>query len=187
MYPHSDRLEFYQIIENECELLKELLIEARFRQWNGLIPLRDILSTYAVSTTHPLTCTVDTAVPETPLVSAQPLGRIVMGLIEQAERLTPAGSALTLHVALQDTETLRFSFSYPDSSATREFVARLNEMHEEQWSGQLRVSYDTSKIPYGIPWRYIKAEGGRFWYQLGEGPILVTCFTFPLSDPLAAP
>jgi len=182
LFTHSDRLEFYQIIENECEYLKKRLTEVHFRQWHNLVPLRDMLHTYAVSKTQTITCTIDSAIPETPLVYVYPLGRIVMGLIEKGERLASQGKPLILQVELQDSETLRFSFTHPMPSATSKFVALLNERNEKEWSGQLRVSYDIFKVPYGVPWRYIKAEGGQLWYSLGEGPALVTCFTFPITN-----
>ncbi len=141
MFAHSDRLEFYEIIDRECDRLKTWF-EPFKASSNGAFTfrarptrLREVLEAVRDQAqkspfrkpTHKFVLEVGGGVHETILTDAEALRATLWTFLESAMEHSPLGSEIHVIIRRKGTDALFFLLSDQSTSVSPEFVARFSQ------------------------------------------------------------
>ena len=139
MFTHEDRMEFFRIIDTECDRLKWFVhdplrdyLVKKFHPKSAWFVLRTLLNTvqtYAESSryrkpTHRLAWDIAEDVPVEWRTDEEFLKQTLNELIENALKYAPDGGEVRLTVVQENPETLRFTISDQGLGITPEFLTK---------------------------------------------------------------
>ncbi|WP_394795882.1 sensor histidine kinase [Armatimonas sp.] len=139
MFAHSDRREFFDIIDKECDSLKQCLEPVpRERQWEFTFRarptrLRDVLEAVRDEAlkspfrkpTHKFILEVGDDLPATILTDAEALKTTLWTFLKQALELSPSGGEVHVQIRCEGPDGLFFSISDQERWLSPEFMAVL--------------------------------------------------------------
>ena len=199
MFPHTDRLEFYGIIDKECDRLRRLIddllnvsrIEANAAMIPNIEPMdlhetikRTILidngSTYKKDS-HTLEYSIDEGVPARIDADADKFEQIIHNVVGNALKYSPDGGAVHLRVSLHDPETLLFAVSDQGLGMTPEFLKKFGEKFARADNRDTR-SINGTGIGIFLVKNFVEIHGGKMWpYSEGLGKGTTIYFTLPIT------
>ena len=200
-YDSETRLEFYGIIDKECDRLKRLIddllnvsrIEANAAmQLNfDAMDLRETLkksiaidggSTYKKDN-HTLTFAIDDDVPATIEADADKFEQILHNVVGNALKYSPDGGDVKVHVAMQPGgEMLQFAVSDQGLGMSPEFLKKFGERFARADNRDTR-SINGTGIGIFLVKNFIEGHGGTMWpHSDGVGKGTTIYFTLPIKQ-----
>jgi PAS domain S-box-containing protein len=205
MFANEERVEFYGIIDRECDRLRRLIddllnvsrIEAgasmqlEFDKMELHETLKRVIqidngSTYKKDN-HTLDFSIDPAVPAQIDADADKFEQILHNVIGNALKYSPDGGAVRLHVSMESPDTLLFAVSDEGLGMTPEFLKKFGEKFARADNRDTR-SINGTGIGIFLVKTFIEAHGGRMWPDsagLGKGTTIY--FTMPVQQLEDAP
>jgi signal transduction histidine kinase len=205
MFANEERVEFYGIIDKECDRLRRLIddllnvsrIEAgasmqldfapmELRETLKKVVLIDNGSTYKKDN-HTLTYEVDASVPDQIDADADKFEQILHNVIGNALKYSPDGGNVKVHVGLDNPDTLLFAISDQGLGMTPEFLRKFGERFAREDNRDTR-SINGTGIGIFLVKNFIEGHGGRMWPHsdgLGKGTTIF--FTMPVHQHEDAP
>lgn len=205
MFAHDDRIEFYTIIDKECDRLRRLIddllnvsrIEAgASMQLNfDQVDLRETVkktiviengSTYKRSK-HTLDFAVADNVPATIEADADKFEQILHNLIGNALKYSPDGGDVRVEVTLQeDGHTLLFAVRDQGLGMSPEFLKKFGQKFARADNRDTR-SINGTGIGVFLVKTFVEAHGGDMWpHSDGVGKGTTIFFTLPDHQPEGA-
>lgn len=200
MFPHTDRLEFYGIIDKECDRLRRLiddLLNVSRIEANAAMQLlfdqMDLRETVKKAVTidngstykkdnHTLRFEIEDSVPDFIEADADKFEQILHNVVGNALKYSPDGGAVKVHVGMQDPETLLFAVSDEGLGMTPEFLKKFGEKFARADNRDTR-SINGTGIGIFLVKNFIEGHGGRMWPHsdgLGKGTTIF--FTLPIKQ-----
>ncbi|MGC4047096.1 MAG: ATP-binding protein [Armatimonas sp.] len=205
MFSNEERVEFYGIIDKECDRLRRLIddllnvsrIEANAAMQLEFdkMDLRDTLkkvvlidngSTYKKEN-HTLTYDVDASVPQEIDADADKFEQILHNVIGNSLKYSPDGGNVKVHVGMENPETLLFAVSDEGLGMTPEFLKKFGEKFARADNRDTR-SINGTGIGIFLVKNFIEGHGGTMWPHsdgLGKGTTIY--FTMPVHQHEDAP
>lgn len=205
MFANEERVEFYGIIDKECDrlrrLIDDLLNVSRIEAGASMqlefdkMELRDTLkkvilidngSTYKKDN-HTLTYEIDPSVPEEIDADADKFEQILHNVIGNSLKYSPDGGNVRVKVSMEDPENLLFAVSDEGLGMTPEFLKKFGEKFARADNRDTR-SINGTGIGIFLVKTFIEAHGGRMWPHsdgLGKGTTIF--FTMPVHQHEDAP
>ena len=200
MFPHTDRLEFYGIIDKECDRLRRLIddllnvsrIEANAAMQLNFdqMDLRETVkkamtinngSTYKKEN-HTLKFEIEDSVPSFIEADADKFEQILHNVVGNALKYSPDGGNVKVHVKMQDPETLLFAISDEGLGMTPEFLKKFGEKFARADNRDTR-SINGTGIGIFLVKNFIEGHGGRMWpYSDGLAKGTIIYFTLPIKQ-----
>ncbi len=199
MFPHADRMEFYGIVDRECDRLRRMIddllnvsrIDANAAMQLNFDPMElhetlkrviqiDNGSTYKKET-HTLNFEVDENVPLLIDADADKFEQILHNVVGNALKYSPDGGAVKVHVSMQDPETLLFAVSDQGLGMTPEFLKKFGEKFARADNRDTR-SINGTGIGIFLVKHFVEGHGGKMWPHsdgLGKGTTIY--FTMPVK------
>ena len=200
MFSNEDRLEFYGIIDKECDrlrrLIDDLLNVSRIEAGASMqlefdeMDLRDTLkkvilidngSTYKKEN-HTLDYTVADDVPAMVEADADKFEQILHNVVGNSLKYSPDGGAVKVAVTMQDRETMLFAVSDEGLGMTPEFLKKFGEKFARADNRDTR-SINGTGIGIFLVKTFIEGHGGKMWPHsdgLGKGTTIF--FTMPIKQ-----
>ncbi len=205
MFANEERVEFYGIIDRECDrlrrLIDDLLNVSRIESGAAMqldfdkMDLRDTLkrviqidngSTYKKET-HTLDFSIDEAVPAQIDADADKFEQILHNVVGNALKYSPDGGSVKVHVSMENPDALLFAVSDEGLGMTPEFLKKFGERFARADNRDTR-SINGTGIGIFLVKTFIEAHGGRMWPDsagLGKGTTIY--FTMPTHQLEDAP
>lgn len=202
MFQHDDRMEFYTIIDKECDRLRRLIddllnvsrIEAGASMQLVFDPV-DVRATVKKTifiengstykrAKHTLDFVVDDNVPETIVADADKFEQILHNLIGNALKYSPDGGTVRVAVkALPGEEMLQFDISDEGLGMSPEFLKRFGQKFARADNRDTR-SINGTGIGVFLVKTFVEAHGGDMWpHSGGVGKGTTISFTMPVGQP----
>jgi PAS domain S-box-containing protein len=202
MFLHDDRMEFYTIIDKECDRLRRLIddllnvsrIEAGASMQLVFDPVnvREVVkktiiiengSTYKRAK-HTLDFTVADDVPEMIEADADKFEQILHNLIGNALKYSPDGGAVRVAVTCQPgQDMLQFDISDEGLGMSPEFLKKFGQKFARADNRDTR-SINGTGIGVFLVRTFVEAHGGDMWpHSGGVGKGTTISFTMPLRQP----
>ena len=190
MFAHSDRLEFYDIVDKECDRLKSWF-EPFKASSNGAFTFRarptrlremleavrdEALKSPYRKPTHKFILEVGDEFPETILTDAEALKTTLWTFLKQALEFSPLGSQIRMIIRRKGTDALFFLLSDQSTSVSPEFVVRFSQKSSPRPN---RHSIGASRL-YRLD-QFIQWHGGTWdWHSYGVEAGTTVSFTLRL-------
>lgn len=200
MFAHSDRMEFYGIVDRECDRLRRMIddllnvsridanaaMQLNIDQMDLPETLKRVIqidngSTYKKDN-HTLEYEIESSVPQFIEADADKFEQILHNVVGNALKYSPDGGAVKVHVSLQDPETLLFAVSDQGLGMTPEFLKKFGEKFARADNRDTR-SINGTGIGIFLVKNFIEGHGGRMWPHsdgLGKGTTIF--FTMPIKQ-----
>lgn len=201
MFQHSDRLEFYGIVDKECDRLKRLIDDllnvSRIEAGASMLPnfedvqLHELVkkaimidngSTYKKDN-HTLDFTIDSDVPEVIEADGDKFEQILHNLVGNSLKYSPDGGPVHLHVSRKDENTLQFAISDKGLGMTPEFLQKFGQKFARADNRDTR-SINGTGIGAFLVKNFVEVHNGDMWAEsegLGKGT--TAYFTLPIKQP----
>lgn len=201
MFQHADRLEFYGIVDKECDRLKRLIDDLLnvSRIENGAsmmpnfedIPVQELVkkaiqidngSTYKKDN-HTLNFSIDSNVPEIIEADGDKFEQILHNLVGNSLKYSPDGGPVHLHVSMKDDETLQFAISDKGLGMSPEFLQKFGQRFARADNRDTR-SINGTGIGAFLVKNFVEIHHGEMWATsdgLGKGSTVY--FTIPVKQP----
>ena len=201
MFQHTDRLEFYGIVDKECDRLKRLIddllnvsrIEAGASMMPNFeeVPLHELVkkaimidngSTYKKES-HTLGFSIDSDVPEIIEADGDKFEQILHNLVGNSLKYSPDGGAVHLHVSKKDDNTLQFAISDHGLGMTPEFLQKFGQKFARADNRDTR-SINGTGIGAFLVKSFVDIHNGEMWaHSDGLGKGTTAYFTLPIKQP----
>ena len=197
MFTDEDRLEFYNIIDKECDRLKRLIddllnvsriedgkaMELNFAEFDFRETFNKAMMIQQGSTwkkkTHELTHEIDPSVPKEINADGDKVEQIVANLVGNSLKYSPAGGSVHVHALMDDPDTLHVKIKDEGLGMTSEFIARIGERFLRADNRDTREIGGTG-IGLFLVKHLVEAHGGQMWAESeGMGKGSTFHFTLP--------
>jgi two-component system phosphate regulon sensor histidine kinase PhoR len=205
MFANEERVEFYGIIDKECDRLRRLIddllnvsrIEAgasmqlEFDKMDLHETVKRVVqidngSTYKKDN-HTLTYEIADAVPAMIDADADKFEQILHNVIGNALKYSPDGGNVKVHVGMESPDTLLFAVSDEGLGMTPEFLKKFGEKFARADNRDTR-SINGTGIGIFLVKNFIEGHGGRMWpHSEGLGKGTTIYFTMPVHQHEDAP
>jgi two-component system phosphate regulon sensor histidine kinase PhoR len=201
-YDNDTRLEFYNIIDTECDRLRRLIddllnvsrIESGATLEMNATPfnLRDTLdkvtmiqngSTYKKSN-HTLSWSLEPDVPDTIRADQDKMEQVFHNLIGNALKYAPGGGPVTVHGRLlPGGDMIEFAIADKGIGMSETFLKKVGEKFARADNRDTRTIGGTG-IGLFLVKAFIEGHGGKMWpHSEGEGKGSTFFFTIPVTQP----
>lgn len=202
MFEHSDRTEFYTIIDKECDRLRRLIddllnvsrIEANASMQLTFDPV-DVRETVKKTVViengstykrekHSLTFEVDDNVPATIEADADKFEQILHNLIGNGLKYSPDGGQVKVSVSMMPgNEIVQFAISDQGLGMSPEFLQKFGQKFARADNRDTR-SIGGTGIGVFLVKTFVEAHGGHMWpHSDGIGKGTTIFFTMPIRQP----
>jgi PAS domain S-box-containing protein len=196
-FQDADRLEFYSIIDKECDRLKRLIddllnvsriedgraMELNVDTFDFPEAFNKAMTIQQGSTwkkaTHSLTHEIDANVPKEMIADADKVEQIIANLVGNSLKYSPQGGKVHVQATMDDPETLHIKIKDEGMGMTPEFIARIGERFLRADNRDTREIGGTG-IGLFLVKHLVEAHGGRMWAEsegMGKGSMFH--FTLP--------
>ncbi len=199
-YTDSDRKEFYNIIDTECDrlrrLIDDLLNVSRIESGATLelnyepFPLRDTLekvviinngNTYKKSN-HTLSWNLPDGVPNLVEADRDKVEQIFHNLIGNALKYSPGGGQVVVSARMASPEMIEFSISDQGIGMSESFLKKVGEKFARADNRDTRTIGGTG-IGLFLVKAFVEGHGGKMWpASEGEGKGSTFFFTLPVKQ-----
>jgi PAS domain S-box-containing protein len=201
MFQHTDRLEFYGIVDKECDRLKRLIDDllnvSRIEAGASMLPnfedveLHELVkkaimidngSTYKKDN-HTLNFDIASDVPEIIEADGDKFEQILHNLVGNSLKYSPDGGPVHLQVSMKDENTVQFAISDKGLGMTPEFLQKFGQKFARADNRDNR-SINGTGIGAFLVKNFVEVHNGDMWAEsegLGKGT--TAYFTLPIKQP----
>lgn len=201
MFNHTDRMEFYGIIDKECDRLRRLIDDllnvsrieagASMQLLFDVINIREVLkktitiengSTYKREK-HTISFEVEPDVPEQIDADPDKFEQILHNLIGNALKYSPDGGLVVVGASMiQDNEFVQFTIADQGLGMSSEFLKKFGEKFARQDNRDTR-SINGTGIGVFLVQNFVEGHGGTMWPESeGVGKGTTITFTMPVKQ-----